>query len=477
MAISHDETIIRSRIAEPLLSRIRANPNSTYRVIFDLNIEFADGRDAAGYRVRQLVAAGQRVHQSVERSEPAAAGILNGKSKQSRRFLYAELEGSIIQHVVAADAESPGNRSGRSLHRVWLDFEVCALITHSRATVKADAAQRCFSALGEGIVWAVLDTGIDATHPHFATHKTLDLDPPLCHMDFTGDEPRILDAPTDDSGHGTHVAGILAGEYDGRGPLAPVAIQRQRLGNGEVERVTVPVNSLSGIAPRAKILSLRVLDDSGLGTVSSLLAALDHIEQLNDHGRRLLIHGVNLSVGYDFDPEWFACGQTPLCSQVNRLVRTGVAVVAAAGNSGSAFTPSINDPGNADLAITVGATHGEMPHIYGVSYFSSKGPTGDGRPKPDLIAPGENILSCCARAAADPEQATHPALYVERSGTSMAAPHVSGAIAAFLSVRREFIGQPEAVKRIFNVTATDLAREKHFQGHGLLDLMRAIQSI
>ena len=67
--------------------------------------------------------------------------------------------------------------------------------------------------------------------------------------------------------------------------------------------------------------------------------------------------------------------------------------------------------------------------------------------------------------------------YLEESGTSMATPHVSGVIAAFLSVRREFIGQPERVKEIFLTTATDLKREKYFQGHGLVDLMRAIQSV
>ena len=143
---------------------------------------------------------------------------------------------------------------------------------------------------------------------------------------------------------------------------------------------------------------------------------------------------------------------------------------------------TINDPGNAELAITVGATHRDMPHIYGVSFFSSKGPTGDGRAKPDLVAPGENILSCAAgqklAKANVPEDGGGPrAIYVEDSGTSMAAPHVSGVIAAFLSVRREFIGQPDKVKEIFLKSATDLKRNPYFQGHGLVDLMRSIQSV
>ncbi|HEV2126766.1 MAG TPA: S8 family serine peptidase, partial [Chloroflexota bacterium] len=211
-----------------------------------------------------------------------------------------------------------------------------------------------------------------------------------------------------------------------------------------------------------------------------------------EYGRRLRIHGVNMSVGYDFEPEWFACGQSPLCVEVDRLVRTGVVVVVAAGNTGYGWAQSaakgvvaagmdltINDPGNAELAITVGSTHREMPHVYGISYFSSKGSTGDGRLKPDLVAPGEKILSCAAgtRRQAAEEKAGFPCDYVEDSGTSMAAPHVSGAIAAFLSVRREFIGRAEQVKDIFLSTATDLRRERTFQGRGLLDLMRAMQSV
>ena len=131
-----------------------------------------------------------------------------------------------------------------------------------------------------------------------------------------------------------------------------------------------------------------------------------------------------------------------------------------------------------------------MPHTYGVSYFSSKGPTGDGRMKPDLLAPGEKIVSCASSQMPPPRAARGqaadavqrpPALpianYREDSGTSMAAPHVSGVIAAFLSIRREFIKHPEEIKRIFLSTATDLNRAPYFQGRGLVDAMRAIQSV
>jgi subtilisin family serine protease len=227
------------------------------------------------------------------------------------------------------------------------------------------------------------------------------------------------------------------------------------------------------------------------------LQAIEKIQEWNQDGKRLLIHGVNMSLGYDFDPRWFGCGQSPICVEVNRLVKSGVVVVVSAGNAGygSVVTGAgtaearfndltITDPGNADLAITVGSTHREMPHLYGVSYFSSRGPTGDGRLKPDLVAPGERIVSCAAGAEAarygvevDAAGNPIPLLYCEQSGTSMAAPHVSGAIAAFLSVRREFIGQPDRVKEIFVSNTVDLRRERAFQGSGLLDLMRVLQAV
>ena len=108
----------------------------------------------------------------------------------------------------------------------------------------------------------------------------------------------------------------------------------------------------------------------------------------------------------------------------------------------------------------------------------------------------EAVLTSAAAAATLASDAVHPAMpatlpseapqvavpiihgqYREDSGTSMAAPHVSGVIAAFLSVRREYIGQPDVVKQIFLSTATDLRRAPYFQGRGLVDLMRAIQSV
>src|SRR5699024_8786547 len=127
---------------------------------------------------------------------------------------------------------------------------------------------------------------------------------------------------------------------------------------------------LHGVSPRCRLVSLRVLDGQGEGRSSNIIRALEYIrEELNDNPKELRVHGVNLSVGYEFDAEMFACGQSPLCVEVNRLVQTGVVVVAAAGNTGYAtisassrttrvgLANSINDPGNAESAITVGSTH------------------------------------------------------------------------------------------------------------------------
>ena len=136
--------------------------------------------------------------------------------------------------------------------------------------------------------------------------------------------------------------------------------------------------------------------------------------------------------------------------------------------------------------VAVGSTHREAPHAFGVTWTSGKGPTLDGRMKPDVVAPGEWIASAATgqvRASAGfdpPAGAPDPAsllTYAELSGTSMAAPHVSGVVAAFLSARPEFIGRPEQVKSLLTQSATDLGRERYAQGAGLVDLMRMLANV
>jgi serine protease AprX len=407
--------------------------------------------------------------------------------------------------------EKKENKSERVIYRLWPDYRVKPLMDRSITTVKADAAVRSYDATGERIIWAVIDSGIDGKHLHFGGDKDInnpdvktlyDSDVARLHRDFTiAGEPAIDSALVDNFGHGTHVAGIIAGGLpsglsDGKDYIVYEKELRADASGKKTDEVlkkrSVPNSTrLRGVAPQCKLISLKVLGDDGTGYASDVMRALQYIRDgLNGDPKLLRVQGVNLSIGYEFDAEIFACGQSPLCIEVDRLVKSGVVVVVAAGNTGYGTVASksratkvglantINDPGNAALAITVGATHRDSPHIYGVSYFSSKGPTGDGRLKPDLVAPGERITSCAAgrwkNRITIPE---YTAAYVDDTGTSMAAPHVSGAIAAFLSIRREFIGRPEEVKRIFLENATPLGREKYFEGHGLLDLMRSIQSV
>lgn len=493
--------MLRSVITEPLLSRVLEDPADTYDVIIALNDNYSGGVAEA----HELVMARAK-----------AWGVTTTRAAGYR---FAALTGQQILDLAdeARRLTAERGRGGSVVHRIWEDSAVQVLLTRSLVTVKADAAQRAFEALGDGITWAVMDSGIDQQHPHFRSPTspfgpidTLSIASPVTHEDFTPDGRErhargdLASALEDQLGHGTHVAGIIGGYWESAAPEGDEVLgtetQNERTGTPDTRRERL--RRISGVAPRCRLVSLKVIADRdrkdtvrqarGEGKVSWILMAIDRIQEWNQYGKRLLVQGVNMSVGYDFDPRWFACGQSPLCVEVNRLVKSGVHVVTAAGNGGyPTFIDgngrkaaryvdlSITDPGNADLAITVGATHRESPHLYGVSYFSSRGPTGDGRAKPDLVAPGERIRSCAAGVEASKYNGNPqgPVLYCELTGTSMAAPHVSGAIAAFLSVRTEFVGQPERVKALLLASAIDLGREKHFQGAGLLDLMRALQSV
>lgn len=463
----------KSIIAIPLLKEIEKDPNKDYDVIIDINFDFVGGRAEARKKIDELFEAIKN------------ATLDEEKSKLSHQYLFAKINGRVISELIKKDNEN----SNPAIYKIWIDFEVSAFISKSVSTVKADAARSSFSALGEGITWAVIDSGIDFNHRHFSKNENKN---EFYHLDLTTTKSDSNGAFNDEYGHGTHVAGILAGEWYDEGNNPAEAITKSRTPQGITENKRVPIEKISGMAPKCKLVSIKVLDNKGKGLASSLIAAIEHIQEINGYGRDIKIHGVNLSLGYGFEPEWFACGQSPLCVEVDRLVKSGVVVVVAAGNTGygrsvtafngtvgSGLPFSINDPGNAELAITVGSTHRDMPFTYGVSYFSSKGPTGDGRLKPDLLAPGEKIISCAAKTKLSSSENTinNNESYIEDTGTSMAAPHVSGVIAAFLSIRREYIGRPEAVKEIFMNTATDLKRDHYFQGKGLVDLMRAIQSV
>jgi serine protease AprX len=501
----HGSTIVPPALHDPdqrarwSLPRERDKPGW---YMFELNLLHSEGLQAAGRKFEEMYA-----------EVPGGEG--GGRHPPvlvSRTYYRCWISVDQWRELIRLDEQRHG-RGDRVIYRLWPDFPVRPLIDRSVATVKADAALRSYAASCEGICWAVIDSGIDASHPHFGgpknpametlTHRSvIDL-----HRDFTGSSGPTKEtrdaALTDRFGHGTHVAGIIAGGWTGTSPDSFVVYEHVFVSDPEhddeskvttTEPRALGTNAqLRGIAPFCKLVSLKVLDDDGLGRASDVIRAMQYIrEDVNGDPKLLRIQGVNLSLGYEFDAEMFACGQSPLCLEVDRLVKAGVTVVVAAGNTGygkvsslsrsatTSLSNSINDPGNSALAITVGATHRDAPHTYGVSYFSSKGPTGDGRLKPDLVAPGERITSCASgrylvsRGGQIPDEV--PA-YIDDTGTSMAASHLSGAIAAFLSIRREFILRPEEVKRIFMENATSLGRDRYFEGRGLVDLMRAIQSV
>lgn len=409
------------------------------------------------------------------------------------------------------DAKIPVKEQG-TIWQVSLNRTAMAALQRSIPAVKGDAARTLFKVNCENIRWAVLDSGIDGGHPAFRSHpangkktapsriieaydfrnirEIVNLDNANiqdrperlkdllaeCKLekkqaiknlqqlaeDAGNDRPILwelvkdfikIDPTSEPTGsHGTHVAGIIGADSK----------------NGEAD----------GMCPDIKLLDFRVLSKTLEDTEFAIIAALQFIRYLNERSGYIAVHGANLSLSISHDVRNFACGRTPICNECERLVNNGVVVVAAAGNRGyqsfetheGAFESyaafSITDPGNADGVITVGATHRFRPHTYGVSFFSSRGPTGDGRLKPDIVAPGERIRSCMSGGE-----------WGELDGTSMAAPHVSGAAAMLIARYSELIGQPREIKRILCDTATDLGRERSFQGNGMLDVLRAFQKI
>ncbi|QDT16753.1 S8 family serine peptidase [Alienimonas californiensis] len=410
------------------------------------------------------------------------------------------------------------------LYQVGLNRPARLAVRQSARAVKADAVVRLFETRCSGLTWAVLDDGIDRRHPAFAdraaggtasrvrrvfdftqirhllaedgwgdphlplrTRRRLDAHPGLRRdlrrslssgrsfdwslvqelIEVGAGEDEEDELIRDGGGlHGTHVAGILAADWR-PDDLAPPP-------GGE---------SVVGLCPDLNLIDLRVIDARGRGDEFAVIAALQFVRHLNATAHQPVVHGVNVSLAIAHDVTNYACGRTPVCLECERLVGDGVVVVAAAGNEGYAArdgavgpagltfggdyrTSSISDPGNAEAVLTVGATHRSAPHSYGVSYFSGRGPTGDGRAKPDLVAPGEKIVSCAPNGR-----------LATRDGTSMAAPHVSGAAALLMARNAEFIGRPARVKDVLCRSATDLGRERYFQGHGMLDVLRALQAV
>ncbi|MDQ4491336.1 S8 family serine peptidase [Sinomonas sp. ASV486] len=474
-------------------------PDEPVDVVIELNATYPGPASAAHDAFADLW------HRFVERVAPAggAPKVLFQKTRIARKLYQCILTRSSL--AVLMEMDEPGPTGARIIFRAWPDYELYAHIDRSAATVKVDAARRSFSALGEGIVWAVIDTGIDQKHPHFsalelAREGTPDAAPTPktggLHRDFSGLVRPSLGTPTapadplaDEEGHGTHVAGIIAGGCP-EGRTAHVASSDEAVDGGFVPRAHA--GALSGMAPLCQLVSLKVFRRvAGVAVTSSsaVIAAIEYVlTEVNVSRNPLRVHGVNLSLGCDWDPSHYAAGQSPLDQLLTELVATGVNVVVSAGNNGSAAAAqsanqstgvlaSITEPGHTEACITVGSTHRDAPHVFGVSWTSSKGPTLDGRAKPDVVAPGEWICSAATgtvrtRAGLDGLTGDDASLtYAELSGTSMAAPHVSGVIAAFLSGRPEYIGRAAEVKALLLRSALDLGRDRYGQGAGLADAM------
>lgn len=260
--------------------------------------------------------------------------------------------------------------------RVHPDRFLYAYLRDSVAQVGAAAAWSRYGVRGNGVVVAVIDTGIDYTHPALGgglgtDHKVRG------GWDFVNDDAD----PMDDHGHGTHVAGIVAANS----------------------------TELVGVAPEAGLLAYKVLDDIGFGRDSWVLAAIEEVARSRPHI-------VNMSLGRP------AVADDPVVRAVENASAAGILFCVAAGNSGRYV--DIGSPGNAPSALTVGA----VDKIGRLARFSSRGPVQpSGAIKPELVAPGVGIVS------AAPGGGTLTA-----SGTSMAAPHVAGAAALLRSIHADW---------------------------------------
>lgn len=264
---------------------------------------------------------------------------------------------------------------------------------------------------GKGIGVAMLDSGI---FPHIDFAGRI-----LAFQDFIYDRK----TPYDDNGHGTHVAGILGG--------SGAAFQ----------------GKYKGVACGCNLIGIKVLDRNGNGEKESVIRSLDWIQK---NRNRYQIRIINISVGTTQKEE-----HKDLIDAVERAWDTGLIVVAAAGNMGPG-EGSITAPGSSRKIITVGSSDLLVKN----RGISGRGPTNDCIIKPDVVAPGNAVISCANRNDNMP--------YTIKSGTSMSTPVVSGAIALLLE-REPWLTNFEIKKRLRR-TAKDLGYPHNLQGWGLFEV-------
>jgi subtilisin family serine protease len=297
---------------------------------------------------------------------------------------------------------------------IWYDEPVHTMLDASVPLIGTPQVWQA-NVTGQGIKVAIVDTGIDPNHPDFDGRIAQ-------RKDFTGE------GDTDKNGHGTHVAGIVGG-------------------SGTKYR---------GVAPECVFYIAKVLRGNGSGSTSDVMAGVEWAVQ---QGAQV----INLSLGSDG-----ACDGTDALSVLcDVAVAQGVVLCVAAGNAGPGAS-TVGSPGCAKTVITVGATTKSDQ----VASFSSRGPTSDGRTKPDVCFPGANIVAC--RASGTSMGTPIDAWYTSASGTSMATPHATGACALLLQAKPGL--SPQQIKDTLMNTAKNLGLDANTQGKGRAQVFAAYQS-
>ena len=344
------------------------------------------------------------------------------------------------------------------------DRPTAAHMNRVGVTVGARAVQQDMGYDGAGVGVAVVDSGITSWHDDLTYNgtssavRTANGQRVAAFVDFVQGRT----SPYDDHGHGTHVSGIIAGNgYDSRG-------------------------SRAGIAPAAHLVGLKVLDNLGRGRISDVIAALGWIVQ---NAAAYNIRVANLSVGAGVTESYRT---DPLTLAAKRVVDAGIVVVTAAGNLGKNALGQtqyggITAPGNAPWVLTVGAssTEGTVTRADDViALYSSRGPSAiDYEAKPDVVAPGTGVVSLSdphstlyatkAEYLLKGSLATAYKPYLSLSGTSMAAPVVSGTVALMLQANPKLT--PNMVKAIVQFTAQSYNYNSLTQGAGFLNTKGATQ--
>ncbi|HKL78923.1 MAG TPA: S8 family peptidase [Mobilitalea sp.] len=298
---------------------------------------------------------------------------------------------------------------------------------------------------GQGIGVAIVDTGISLHKDFIEGGRRV-----IAFKDFISGRQE----PYDDNGHGTHVAGIIGGNgYSSKGKYA-------------------------GVAPDCNFIVIKVLDQKGDGNISDVLAGLQWII---DHRKEYNIRIVNISVGTSSKDNLDE--NSLLVQGVNAVWDSGIIVVVAAGNNGPG-PMSISTPGISRKVITVGSSDDNVSvEVFGTRAkdYSGRGPTPYCIKKPDIVAPGSSIISCNINRVIGREKigevriktTDSPMMYTIKSGTSMATPVVSGAIALLLSAHPEYTNRE--VKMRLRSSATDLGQHWEKQGWGLLNVRKLLE--